>query len=291
MAKANRALIAVVLGVCLAGCGEKRIDATSMDTMKTSMEAVRNSLPEAERPAFDEAYKALVVSGALASALSGDNKDQVLATAKDAVHGKTAEEIIAAGKTLKEKHKAEAEKLKAELDQQMQAEKKEKTDELKADIAKIEQQVAAAEQAKEQLKKFTLSNVQLALEKTSFLESWIVTLTATNNIGKAISRAYVDAVVTSPSRSVPWTKASIIYQIPGGVEPGEQVTWKLSQGMSTEWYQVPKDRNDLQLTLTVVRLDDAAGQPIFDAQVSKWDLEKLERLKQELQTVEKQASN
>lgn len=291
MAKANRALIAVVLGVCLAACGEPRIDATSMDTMKTSMEAVRNSLPEAERPAFDEAYKALVLSGAVASALSGDNKDQVLATAKDAVHGKTAEEIIAAGKMLKEKHKAEAEKLKAELDQQIQAEKKEKTDELKADIAKIEQQVAAAEQAKEQLKKFTLSDVQLSLEKTSFLESWIVTLTATNNIDRAISRAYFDAVVTSPSRSVPWTKASIIYQIPGGVEPGEQVTWKLPQSISTEWYQVPKDRNDLQLTLTVVRLDDAAGQPILDAQVPEWDLEKLERLKQELQTVEKQASN
>lgn len=289
MADARRALIAVVLGVCLSGCGEERIDATNMDTMKTSSEAVRNSLPEAQRPAFDQAYQALVVAGALTSL--GGNQDQILATAKDAVHGKTAEEIIAAGKVLKEKHKAEAEKLKAELDQQIQDDKKRRTDDLKADIAKIEQQVAAAEQAKEQLKKFTLSDVQLSLEKTSFLESWIVTLTATNNMGKAISRAYFDAVVTSPSRSVPWTKDSITYGIPGGVEPGEQVTWKLPQILSTEWHQVPKDRSDLQLTLTVVRLDDAAGQPILDAQVSEWDLEKLERLKQELQTVETQASN
>ncbi len=100
MVYTRRALIAIALGICLSGCGEKRIDATSMDTMKTSLEAVRDSLPEAKRPAFDAAYQSLVMSGAMAS--FGGTKDQVLATAKDAVHGKTAEEIITAAEKAKE---------------------------------------------------------------------------------------------------------------------------------------------------------------------------------------------
>ena len=81
---------------------------------------------------------------------------------------------------------------------------------------------------------------------------------------------------------MPWVDADFNYSIHGGLEPGESVTWKLAPNQFGEWGKAPKDRDDMVLTVTVDRIDDASGKAIFDAEFSKDDEDRLESLKQRL---------
>ncbi|WP_249976071.1 hypothetical protein [Vreelandella olivaria] len=89
----------------------------------------------------------------------------------------------------------------------------------------------------------------------------VIELTVTNRTGHAVSRAYFEGVLKSPGRSVPWVRESFNYTIPGGIEPGETLTWTLSPNSFGPWAN-PSIPEDAELSVTTVRLDDADGDSI-----------------------------
>jgi len=61
---------------------------------------------------------------------------------------------------------------------------------------------------------------------------------------------------------VPWVEDDFNYQIPGGLEPGEEARWKLSPNMFSDWGKVDAPPEAV-LTVTVLRLDGADGEEML----------------------------
>ena len=95
----------------------------------------------------------------------------------------------------------------------------------------------------------------------SLLEETIIELTVRNGTVYAISRAVFVGTLVSPGRSIPWNKESFSYQIRGGLEPGEEVTWQLKMGMFSDWDRLDAP-GDAILTVEVKSLEGADGRDI-----------------------------
>ena len=119
-------LLLLPITLLLAGCGKPKVDTSTDQRMKESLEKVRASLPEARRSEFDESLKTLALAKVdglgdlFALAQTGALEQQ----AKAQLAGKTALEIIA------EAHRVEAEK----LERQKKAEEQRKQQEREARV-------------------------------------------------------------------------------------------------------------------------------------------------------------
>ena len=274
-------LIAMLILVTLvAGCGDKKVDSSTDETLKSSIEAVKSSLNEEKKKEFEDAIQALAFSEIGNILEAAANPDGMQRKIKDKLNGKTADEIIAEGnRIIAERKKKEKEQALNEIE------------EINTKIAELEQKRSAAENAKEDLKKYNVVRSRFYFQKSSFMEEAVIELTVKNQTQHAVSRAYFQGVLASPGRSVPWVQDSFNYKISGGLEPGEQVTWKLSPNMFGEWSKAPKDRKDMVLTVSVTRIDGADEKPIYDSEFSKWDKEKLEELNERLIELKKTVRN
>jgi len=259
--------------------GTKKVDSSSDESLKSSLNAVKNSLSDEKKKEFEDAIQALAFSEIGNIFEAADNPEGMQRKIKDKLEGKTADEIIVEGnRIIAERKKKEREQALNEIE------------ETKTKIAELEQKRSAAENAKEDLKKFNVVRSRFYFQESSFMEA-VIELTVKNQTQHAVSRAYFQGVLASPGRSVPWVQDSFNYEIAGGLEPGEQVTWELSPKMFGKWSKAPKDRKDMVLTVTVTRIDGADQNPIYDSEFSKWDKEKLEELNTRLIGLEKTVQN
>ncbi len=276
----RKLIVMIALAVLVTGCGDKKVDSSTDEKLKTSMEAVKRSLDDEKKKEFEDAVKAMVFSEIGNIFEASANPDGTQRTIKNKLHGKTADEIIAEGnRIIVERKKKEREQALSEIE------------ETKTKVAELEKKRSDADKAKEDLKKFNVVRSRFYFRKISFMEEAVIELTVKNETQHAVSRAYFHGVLSSPGRSVPWVKDSFNYTISGGLEPGEQVTWKLSPNMYGEWGNAPKGRNDMILTVAVTRIDGADEKPIYDSKFSEWDKENLEKLNERLNKLEKTVQN
>jgi hypothetical protein len=276
----KKLLVMAMVAVLVAGCGEKKVDSSSDESLESSLEAVKSSLSDEKKKEFEDAIQALVFSEIGNIFEAAANPDGMQRKIKDKLDGKTADEIIVEGnRVIAERNKKAREQALNEIE------------ETKMEIAELEQKRSAAENAKESLKKFNVVRSRFYFQKSGYIEQPVIELTVKNQTPHAVSRAYFQGVLASPERSVPWVQDSFNYKIAGGVEPGEQVTWNLSPNIFGEWSKAPKDRKDMVLTVTVTRIDGADENPIYDSEFSKWDEGKLKELKTRLIELEKTVQN
>lgn len=260
-----RALGIVIAFTLLAGCSDPKIDASSDEAMKTSVEKVRESLPEARRQDFDLSMQLLAFSQidmkdifAQGAAGVGNLEGKV----RQSLDGKTAEQII-----------AEAERIRAE---RKERERRQALEE----IHELETKRIKSENARNHLKKFQVIRSRFYMHEQEFMgEQPIIELTVKNGTDQAVSRAYFEGTLASPDRSVPWHKDTFNYSISGGLEPGEEATWNLAPNVFSDWGKVSAP-TDAVFTVTVQQLDGADGKPIYSTRdFVEYDLERLNELK------------
>lgn len=269
-------IILLVILVLTAGCGEKKVDSSSDESFIRSIESVKTSLSEEKKKEFEEAVQAIAFSEIGNIFEVAVNPEGIQIKIKDNLDGKTADEIIAEGKRIIiERKKKEREQVINEIK------------EVKKKISEFKNQRTKAEQNKESLKQFKILRSRFYYKKSTFMDEPVIELTVKNNTKHSVSRAYFRGVLATPGRSVPWIQDSFNYKIRGGLEPGEQVTWKLKPTMFSEWGNAPTDRNDMVLTVTVIRIDGPNEKAIFDYEFSKWDKERLEELNKRLEELQK----
>ncbi len=251
----------------LAGCSDPKIDASSDESMKTSVEKVRKSLPASKQKEFDEAMQVLAFSQI-------DMKDIFTQGATEAgnlevkvrqsLDGKTGEQII-----------AEAERIRIER-------KERERQQALEEIRELEAKRINSEKAREELKKFQVIRSRFYLREHQFMgKQPIIELTVNNGTRHAVSRAYFEGTLASPNRSVPWHKDTFNYRISGGLEPGEKATWNLAPNMFSDWAKVDVPK-DAVFTVTVEQLDGPDGKAIYSArEFSESDRERLDELKKQ----------
>lgn len=128
------------LAVALLGCADPKVDATTDESMKASIEKVRQSLPEEQRAEFDEALQLLAFSQVdlptlMAQGAAGASS--VTGKMKDAIGGKTGPQIIAEAQRIEAERK-ERQRVQALAEIQELEEKKAKVAEARASLAKFE---------------------------------------------------------------------------------------------------------------------------------------------------------
>ena len=261
---------AVFILAAIVGCDkllpEPTIDTSTDESRRQSSQKVRESLPEAERAEFDEAIQLLAFSKInlkdifTEGAAGAGNLENKM---KESLNGKTASEIIA---------EAERIKIEREARQRQQA-----LDEIK----ELELMKSNAESSKEKLKNFIVIRSRFFQEEQQYRgKQPIIAITVKNGTNEAVSRAYFEGVLASPRRSVPWHKDTFNYSISGGLEPGEEQSWRLAPNMFSDWGQIEVP-SDAVFTVTVERIDGADGSALYSTtEFTERDRKRLEELKE-----------
>ena len=234
--------------VALSACAEPTVDASTTETLKTSVDKMREALSPDQRPQFDEAIQVLTYSQIDVKSIMNDGDSAVAkfeGRVKATLNGKTAEQIMADASAMI------AERQRREKEQALQ------------EIAELEKRKQDSVAAREQLKAFEVSRTRFYKREQEYGQPQpIIEMTVKNNTGHPVARAFFEGTLASPGRSVPWLQKAFNYPISGGIEPGEEATWALAPNQFSEWgtVQVP---DDAILTVTVERLDGADGQSLF----------------------------
>lgn len=263
----RRVLALAVLCGALSGCGEPKIDGSSEEAFKKSIDKISQSLPVAERSKFTSDIMFLAMQGVdFKDVMSGrTNAEDIATEMRTSLGGKGAKEVSA------EADRVRAERAERERQQAL------------SEILDLEKKKAESDKAAEQLKKFEVlkSRFYKRTEEYSYREKPIIEVSIKNGTGQAVSRAYFKGTIASPGRSVPWLVESFNYEISGGVEPGEAQSWSLAPNQFSKWGDVDPPK-DAMFTVEVVRLDGADNEPLFGSgQFDERDAARLESLKKQ----------
>lgn len=252
----KKMLLICSVALLLSGCDKPKIDASTDETMKSSLQKVKDSLPEDKQQEFSEATSTILMNSVdmkamMAGAFSGNGDAiamQQAQKAKDALNGKTGEEIINEAKAI------QAERAQKEQKQALQ------------EIADLQDKRVKSQQAKEELKKFVVNKSRFYFQKQEYGRPRpVIELSVENKTNTPISRAYFKGTIASPGRAIPWLVDTFNYPIPGGLEPGEKADWPLLPNMFSDWGKVEAP-DDAVFTVEVVRLDGPDGNTLFDAE-------------------------
>lgn len=252
---------------------DKKIDGSSEEAFESSIEEVKATLDEDKKEKFEEALALIAFEGIdLESFMQEDGSDEITSEIASKLDGKTAEEIL-----------AEGERIQAEI-------AREEKEQARQEIGELYQQMDAAKQDKQMLEKFEIKRSLFYKQKSGeyFVSvDPIIELTVLNGTDKAVSRAYFKGTLASPERSVPWIEDNFNYSISGGIEPGEEVTWKLAPNEFSDWGQVDAPE-DAVLTVEVTQLDGANGDEIYSINdFGEGEEERLEELLKEYPDLKK----
>lgn len=270
----KKLILMVFLMILVTGCVDNKIDSSTDEKFESSINTMKNSLSDEKKKKFETAIHAIADAEFYNTNVfeTASNLGGVERKIKDKLHGKTVDEVIAEGDlVIAEQKRREQERTLAEIE------------EIKTEITKLEEKRSNEEKSREGLKKFIVVRSRFYFQKSTFIGYPIIELTVKNETKHAVSRAYFHGVLASPGRSIPWVKGTFGYGIPGGLEPGEQATWKFTP-MSGYWDSAPRDRKDMIFTVTTTCIDGADEKSIYDIEFSEseWDKERFEDLKEKL---------
>lgn len=255
-------LLLGVIAILLSSCS-KKIDGSSEEAMKSSIEEIQKSLDDEKKEKFEESMKLIMFSGLdFGKLMQEGGAEEAASDMKSKLDGKTADDII-----------AEGEKIQAEIERK-------KKEQAKGEIEELYQKMAQAAKDKEMLAKFEVKRSRFYKRKKGtyyVTEEPIIELTVMNGTDKAVSRAYFTGTLASPNRSVPWIKDDFNYEISGGLEPGEEVTWYLAPNMFSDWGKVDAPK-DAVFTVDVTQLDGPDGEEMYS--VNNFGEDEQERLEE-----------
>jgi len=248
--------------ILLSSCG-KKIDGSTEETMQSSIAEIKKSLDDEKKKKFEESMKLIMFHGLdFGKVMQEGGVEETVSDLKFKLDGKTADDII-----------AEGEKIKSKIERK-------KKDQAKGEIEELYKKKVQAENDKIMLAKFEVKRSRFYKRKKGtyyVTEEPVIELTVLNGTDRAISRAYFTGTLASPNRSVPWLKDDFNYEISGGLEPREEVTWYLAPNMFSDWGTVDAPK-DAVLTIKVKRLDGPEGEELYS--VNNFGEEEQERLEE-----------
>ena len=253
-------MFAVILASVVAGC-VPRVDAATAESCEESMRAVERADSAAVAPALAEVMMA-GAGTAFGSAFSDaaslfsndglsvsrplmDSTDMRVALC-ETLAGLSGPDIVAG-----------ADSLGAEFS-------------LRLDEAADRRHLEALAQAKEAFDRVRDSLAGFDILSASVIQragfiglEATITLTVRNSTNHAISKVALRGIVESPGRAVPWVDDEFNYQIRGGIEPGEETTWRLQPNFMQDAWTATKIPPEAVMRAEVIGLEGADGEPLW----------------------------
>lgn len=259
-------VLLIALGALeLSACGGPRVTNTSLEACNQSLAIVSSSVRGPDSVAYANAMLGIAgglagvaMRNALAQGFSLDIEDRITVSPPptdsasfarsicEAANGLTAKQIVARVDSLSRAAAAILERQSA-----------------REYIQLLHSEASHYAEVQDSLKEFRVVGAQLRqTEGFIGLETTIV-LTVLNGTGHAISRAHFRGKAMSEGRQVPWLDEEFNYSIPGGLEPGEQRTWRLSPNMFQDAWTRVRVPSDARFDVEVTELDGADGEPLW----------------------------
>jgi hypothetical protein len=263
----RKVILGLSVAVTLAGCGgEPTFDVSSEDAIQNSGKVMVDNLDKAKR---EELTNAMMVHLMATVAKEGCEIGDSVCALKP-LDGMTAQEIIDSAK--------EVQNIGEIVGDQMHRGFESAAQERSAnEIAQLRQEREKSDQAKEKLGQLRISNAKFEVREGMYQDTRVISLDFTNTMEKPIAKVYMKGIYQTPARSVPWLADTFNYEVPGGVEPGETVSWNLSPNMMSDWYN-QKEIDGAQLRIEVERVVFADGTEIDGSMFDEDDRRRLERL-------------
>jgi len=264
----KRFLVLAVVAIFLSGCADPKIDTSTEDIQKKSIEKVRSTLSEQKRTEFDDALKIILFSGM--NLFNAKETEYNMKNAIQSLHGKTGNEVIAEGNRIKEERATkEKERVAKQLAEDREKAAQDREQVLK-EIKELETKKAIAETSKAELSKFKIISARYYKKDKKFMDRIVgkepaIELKVRNDTSYPVSRAYFIGTITSPGRSVAWLKEEFNYPIKGGMEPKEEQVWNLAPNPYSVWGTVQAP-DDAVLTVETTKIDGADGKALFDSE-------------------------
>lgn len=261
-------LSAISLSVLMiAGCSDPKIDTSSMPASVVSVEKVRESLPSYKRDDFDRGL--IIIATATFDGIDilnphRMNAAEIAESANVQMHGLTGDQVIRrADEILRERRSREREQAIRTL-------------------TRLEKKQANAERDKQQLAHFSIDTARFYISASPYgAPEPVIDLEVTNGTDQAVSKLLLKGIVTSADRSVPWVDESFYYVVPGGIEPGESLSWSLAPNRFGPWgnTQIP---SNAELTVILEGLRGSENKALWDSpELTESELARLEQLREE----------
>lgn len=234
--------------ICLNGCGAQGIDGASDETFQTSIESLKQGLPDADRLKFDKALEGLQFIFSENALVALADSSRIKERIRTRLNGMTIQDVIDLW-----------------------------DERLAKEIKALKEKKTQNEAAQKELRKVV---VQRSLFKIQRNGQRVVEIRVKNDTEHTISHIYFRGVLTSPGRRGAWVEDYFHYGLPEGLKSGDSATWSFAL-LAAAWEQAPADREDLQLTVYVTRIDGEDREPVYDAQsnpFSRQDQRRLDRL-------------
>lgn len=249
--KINAIVMLVLIFSC--GCMAPRLDTSSTRKMEKSMNDMRDKLSDEQNDKLDKAMM-LIAFDALnfddIFKLTEINTNNMLNKVKRKLDGKTYNDIIEIANGVAKKKIAELNKQKSEN--------------LKG-LPEI------------QVKENLLYNKTGEGFFGSSMTTRILKLTVKNNSKQSFSKIYFNAKTFAKNRDVSFLNDDFVYEITGGLGPGETQTWELVPNslLNDQWN---KDIPGGYLVVKPINAEDAYGKKVYDSEWSDSKQKELDEL-------------
>jgi hypothetical protein len=116
---------------------------------------------------------------------------------------------------------------------------------------------------RDSLRGFEVVSAQLRQTRGFIGPEATIVLTVQNNTSHSVSRAYFRGKAISDGRQVPWLEEDFNYSVPGGLEPRERATWRLTPNMfQGAWNRVAVPAS-ARFQVEVTQLDGPDRNPLW----------------------------
>jgi hypothetical protein len=295
-------LLSIIIGIMSFSCSTEHgtprvkeqpvfvLDCTSDSAFEASLEAINVNLDSSRHEELAEAilYLALEdVNNLFVGLEMMTNRSAIRSNLEGIASGLTGVEII---ELYESKQRAEdISSLKSNI-----RGNKRRIGEFESEIKLLKAQVDSMKLNEDGLKLFTISSAKFFWETAGYLPEPKIEFTFTNGSKTSLSRIYCNGILQSPSRTIPWVKDSFNFEISGGVEPDETMTWTISPNRYGDWGNAPKNRDDMELTLIVYKVDGPSGATLYSSSDSERYLKRIirvdERLSDQKESLERNLS-
>jgi hypothetical protein len=134
----------------------------------------------------------------------------------------------------------------------------------------------AAERARAPFARFQIEQARFYWSDNPIHRKPIIELRVRNETGQAIRRCHCRGTLSSPERDEPWVDDRFTHEMHDALAPGEARTLRVVPNWLGPWGRGPKDRDDLQLTVTLDQLDGPRQRALF---ADRFGADKVERLR------------
>lgn len=269
-----RKLMILAAVVALLSACEPKVDTSSPQAYSTSIQKLLENRSPQQKADFQHALFALAFDSADPSdgGIFGnaDSTSPIFLGAADKIKGKTFSQVLKAG------YEAQLQALNNAIAADVSAAKR----------AQTERQKNAAV-----FDNIHIDNARYRAETNILgMREPVISFDVTNASKLPIKAIYLDGILKSPGRAIPWVSSDVNYEFEGGLEAGEHQHLDLSPNQFGDW--AAKDtfasRPDLQFSLTVANVEGPDGAKLIhedsdDAEAKRVDAAQKERLRQDVQ--------